>query len=73
MDALLILKWLHILSATVLFGTGLGTAAHLWMTHRHRQCFGDRSRSSEYGASGLVVHIDLRNRAARDWRRIDLA
>jgi uncharacterized membrane protein len=34
MDALLILKWLHILSATVLFGTGLGTAAHLWMTHR---------------------------------------
>ena len=34
MDAALLLKWLHILSATVLFGTGLGTAAHLWMTHR---------------------------------------
>ena len=27
------LKWLHILSATVLFGTGLGTAFHLWATH----------------------------------------
>lgn len=27
-------KWLHILSSTVLFGTGLGTAFHLWLTHR---------------------------------------
>ena len=34
MDGYLLLKWVHILSATVLFGTGLGTAAHLWMTHR---------------------------------------
>ena len=34
MDAYLFLKWLHILSATILFGTGLGTAAHLWLTHR---------------------------------------
>jgi uncharacterized membrane protein len=34
MDAYLLLKWVHILSATVLFGTGLGTAAHLWLTHR---------------------------------------
>jgi uncharacterized membrane protein len=30
----LILKTLHILSAIVLLGTGLGTAFHLWMTHR---------------------------------------
>lgn len=30
----LILKTLHVLSSTVLFGTGLGTAFHLWMTHR---------------------------------------
>jgi uncharacterized membrane protein len=27
------LKLLHILSATVLFGTGLGTAFHMWMAH----------------------------------------
>lgn len=30
----LALKWLHIVSATVLFGTGLGTAFHLWLTIR---------------------------------------
>lgn len=30
----LLLKWAHILSGTVLFGAGLGTAAHMWMTHR---------------------------------------
>jgi uncharacterized membrane protein len=36
MDAYLLLKWVHILSATVLFGTGLGTAAHLWLAHRSR-------------------------------------
>jgi uncharacterized membrane protein len=34
MEAYLLLKWVHILGATVLFGTGLGTAAHLWLTHR---------------------------------------
>lgn len=30
----LILKTVHILSSTVLFGTGLGTAFHMWVTHR---------------------------------------
>lgn len=28
------LKWLHIVGATVLFGTGLGTAFHFWYTIR---------------------------------------
>lgn len=28
------LKWLHIVGATVLFGTGLGTAFHFWHTLR---------------------------------------
>lgn len=32
----LVLKWIHILSATVLFGTGLGTAFFLFVTHRSR-------------------------------------
>jgi uncharacterized membrane protein len=32
-DAYAWLKLLHILSATVLFGTGLGTAFHMWMAH----------------------------------------
>ena len=34
MDDYLLLKTLHILSSTVLFGTGLGTAFHLWLAHR---------------------------------------
>lgn len=29
-----LLKTIHILAATVLFGTGIGTAFSLWMTHR---------------------------------------
>lgn len=33
MDYMLI-KYLHILSATVLFGTGLGTAFQMWNAHR---------------------------------------
>ncbi|MGI9415292.1 MAG: DUF2269 family protein [Hyphomicrobiales bacterium] len=32
-DAYFTLKWVHILSSTVLFGTGLGTAFHLWFAH----------------------------------------
>jgi hypothetical protein len=30
----LVLKWLHILGAMVIFGTGLGTAFHFWITQR---------------------------------------
>jgi uncharacterized membrane protein len=30
----LALKWLHVIGATVLFGTGLGTAFHFWRTVR---------------------------------------
>ncbi len=29
-------KWLHILSSTVLFGTGLGTAFFMWMSNRSK-------------------------------------
>ncbi len=29
------LKWLHILSATLMFGTGLGTAFYKWWADRH--------------------------------------
>jgi uncharacterized membrane protein len=35
MDAYTLVKWLHVLSATLLFGTGLGTAFHMWLAHRH--------------------------------------
>lgn len=28
------LKWLHIMSSTLLFGTGLGIAFFMWMAHR---------------------------------------
>ncbi|MDD9905629.1 MAG: DUF2269 domain-containing protein [Rhodospirillaceae bacterium] len=33
-DPYLWLKWTHILSATLLFGTGIGTAFHMLATHR---------------------------------------
>jgi uncharacterized membrane protein len=34
MDTYLLLKTIHIVSSTVLFGTGLGTAFHFWLAHR---------------------------------------
>jgi uncharacterized membrane protein len=34
MDSYFLLKWVHVLSSTVLFGTGLGTAFHGWMATR---------------------------------------
>jgi len=33
-EASLWLKWLHVLSSTVLFGTGIGTAFQMWFAHR---------------------------------------
>ena len=32
-DPYLWIKWIHILSGTLLFGTGLGTAFHMYATH----------------------------------------
>jgi uncharacterized membrane protein len=37
MNAYVLLKTAHILSSTLLFGTGLGTAFFLWFTHRSNQ------------------------------------
>ncbi|MBT0670256.1 DUF2269 domain-containing protein [Novosphingobium profundi] len=34
MDSYLLLKTIHVLSSTLLFGTGLGTAFHGWMANR---------------------------------------
>ncbi len=36
MNTYFALKTIHILSATVLFGTGLGTAFHMWLAHLTR-------------------------------------
>lgn len=33
MNEYAIVKWIHIVSSTILFGTGLGTALHMWLTH----------------------------------------
>ena len=33
----LIVKWVHILSSTILFGFGAGTAWYLWNAHRTRE------------------------------------
>jgi len=34
MDTYLLLKTIHIISATLLFGTGLGSAYYMWSAHR---------------------------------------
>jgi uncharacterized membrane protein len=36
MDFYLLVKWVHVLSSTVLFGFGAGTAWYLWNAHRTR-------------------------------------
>ena len=33
-DPYVLLKWVHILSSTLLFGTGIGTAFHMWLAYR---------------------------------------
>ena len=33
-DLYFLLKWLHVVSAAVLFGAGLGTAAQMWLAHK---------------------------------------
>jgi uncharacterized membrane protein len=49
----LILKWLHIVSATVLFGTGIGTAYQMWMAYR--------------GGEPVVIAHAARTTVSADW------
>ncbi len=52
-DPYLWVKWAHILSATVLFGTGLGTAFHFFSTHLR-------------GEVGAIAQM-TRNTVLADW------
>jgi uncharacterized membrane protein len=53
MDHLLVVKYLHVVSSTILFGTGLGTAYFLWAAHR----------SGEVAAIANVARLAVR----ADW------
>lgn len=53
MNAWLLLKWLHVISSTVLLGTGLGIAYFMWRAHRG----GDTRVIAATAAS--VVRADL--------------
>lgn len=50
--AYLLLKWVHVLSSTVLFGFGAGTAWYLWSAHRT----GDPATIA--GVGRMVVRAD---------------
>lgn len=47
------LKALHILSSTILFGTGLGTAFFMWMANR------SKNRQAMAVVTGIVMKADL--------------
>lgn len=49
----LLLKWIHILSATILFGTGIGSAFYMYMANRQKNI------SDIYFATRHVVIADL--------------
>jgi uncharacterized membrane protein len=51
MEFYLLLKWVHIISSTLLFGTGIGTAFHGWMSHRS----GDLRAAAAAGRSVVLA------------------
>lgn len=48
-----LVKWIHIVSVTVLFATGLATAAHMWITHKRGNVRAIASMTRK------VVRVDL--------------
>ena len=50
MTAYLVVKWVHVLSSTLLFGTGLGIAFFMWSAHR-------RGDAAHIAATGRTVVI----------------
>ena len=37
MNTYLVVKWIHVVSSTILFGTGIGSAFYMLMASRHRE------------------------------------
>ena len=54
----LALKLIHILGATVLFGTGLGIAFFMFMAHRTRDAGDDRAHRAHRGDRRRDLHRD---------------
>jgi uncharacterized membrane protein len=52
MDLYLFVKWIHVLSSTILFGFGLGSAWYLWRAHR------TRDPRTIAGVARMVVNAD---------------
>lgn len=50
---ILVLKWIHILSAVLILGTGLGSAFYLWRAHKERNL--------------AAIRFALRNVILADW------
>lgn len=48
----LLIKWIHIMSATILFGAGIGSAFYMFMANRHGKI------EEKYFAARIVVHAD---------------
>lgn len=53
MDGFLFLKTIHLVSATILFGTGIGTAFHLYATHLR--------------GNTVAISLTARNVVLADW------
>ena len=54
----LVAKWLHILSSTLLFGTGLGSAYYMLLTSLHARRARGGGGGALRGARGLALHHD---------------
>jgi uncharacterized membrane protein len=52
MDSYLLVKWVHVLSSTILFGFGAGTAWYLWNAHL------TRDPATIAGVGRMVVRAD---------------
>ena len=53
MNEYLVVKWLHVLSSTILFGTGIGSAFYMLM--------------ASLGGDARVVHATVRKVVVADW------
>ena len=53
MSEYLVLKWIHVLSSTILFGTGIGSAFYMFLASRHRD--------------PVVAHWVVRHVVVADW------
>ncbi len=63
---IIVLKWIHVISSTILFGTGIGSAFYMFMANRREANHQDANEHERHG-NIAAIYFATRHVVIADW------